>query len=188
MKNEPPPARADGTIAHRSLAPAGPAPGAAQPPLEATLASPTEHERSLSLVSRRAIAQIVRSAVAGSYGVTGLSDDRFAARFLVRLGLRPAAVVVRLGSGIRVDLRILVAAGLPVAEVARQVDSAVRYSLRQAIGRELDSVTIHVGGLRLQAAPLPEPLSGPALVEPPPATAVSAADLPASHSTGSDAA
>ena len=128
----------------------------------------------------------MRSAVAGSYGVTGLSDDRLASRLLVRLGLRPAAVAVRLESGIRVELRILVAAGLPVAEVARQVDSAVRYSVRRAIGRELDGVTIHVGGLRFQAAPLPEPLQGPALVEPAPATP--AADQPESHSTGSDAA
>jgi len=53
-----------------------PTPGAAQPPLEATLASPTEHEPSQLLVSRRAIGQIVRAAVAGSYGVTGLTDDR----------------------------------------------------------------------------------------------------------------
>ena len=129
------------------------------------LASPTEHEPSLSLVSRRAIGQIVRSAVAGSYGVTGLSDDRLAGQLLVRLGLRPPAILVRLGTGIRVELRILVAAGVPVAEVARQVDSAVRYSVRRAIGREIDSVTIHVGGLRFQAAPLPEPLPA-ALAEP----------------------
>ena len=188
MKNEPTPARADGTIAHRPPAPAGPAPGAAQRPLEATLASPIEHEPSLSLVSRRAIAQIVRSAVIGSYGVTGLSDDRLVGRFLVELGLRPPAIAVRLGGGIRVELRILVAAGLPVAEVARQVDSAVRYSVRQAIGREIEAVTIHVGGLRFHAAPPAEPVPGPALVEPSPASPASGADLADSHGTGSDAA
>jgi uncharacterized alkaline shock family protein YloU len=162
-----------------------PASGAAQPPLEAILASPTEHEPGLSLVSRRAIGQIVRSAVAGSYGVTGLSDDRLAGQLLVRLGLRPPAIVVRLGSGIRIELRVLVAAGVPVAEVARQVDATVRYSVRRAIGREIDSVTIHVGGLRFQAAPLPEPLPGPALVEP---YASGPDPVDALRGTGSDAA
>ncbi len=149
-----------------------PAPGAAQPPLEATLASPTEHESrppehgpSQSLVSRRAIGQIVRAAVAGSYGVTGLSDDRLAGQLLVRLGLRPPAILVRLDSGIQVDLRVLVAARVPVAEVARQVDSAVRYSVRQALGREIDALTIHVGGLRFQAGPLPSSPDGPTPVQ-----------------------
>ena len=124
--------------------------------MEATLPSPIQHEPSQSLVSRGAIGQVVRAAVVGSYGVTGLSDDRLVERLLVRLGLRPPAVLVRLGPGIQVELRILVAAGVPVAEVARQVDSAVRYAVRQAIEREIDGLTIHVGGLRFQAPPTPE--------------------------------
>jgi uncharacterized alkaline shock family protein YloU len=171
-----------------------PTPGAAQPPLEATLASPTEHEPSQLLVSRRAIGQIVRAAVAGSYGVTGLTDDRLAGQLLVRLGLRPPAIVVRLGSGIRVELRILVAPGVPVAEVARQVDSAVRYSVRQAVEREIDTLTIHVGGLRFQAGPLPEPIGGPTALRAAPAPSGSQpagppAEPPAEPpASGSDAA
>ena len=124
------------------------------PRVEVELPSPVQHEAGQSLVSRRAISQIVRAAVSGSYGVTGLSDDRPAQRLMAALGLRPAAVLVRLRAGIHVELRILVAAGLPVAEVARQVDSAVRYSVRRAIGREIETLTIHVGGLRFQGANL----------------------------------
>jgi uncharacterized alkaline shock family protein YloU len=149
MKNEPTPARADGTIAHRSAVPAAERPS---PRVEVELPSPVQHESGQSLVSRRAISQIVRAAVSGSYGVTGLSDDRPAQRLMALLGLRPPAILVRLRDGINVELRILVAAGVPVAEVARQVDSAVRYSVRRAIGREIDSRTIHVGGLRFQGA------------------------------------
>jgi uncharacterized alkaline shock family protein YloU len=164
-----------------------PAPGAAQPPLEATLPSPNEHEPSQSLVSRRAISQIVRTAVVGSYGVTGLTDDRLAGQLLVRLGLRPPAIQVRLGGGIRVELRILMASGVPAAEVARQVDSAVRYSVRQAIDREIDALTIHVGGLRFQAGPLPESIGSPT---PRPETAAAEPQLGPSDppTTGSDAA
>lgn len=121
------------------------------PRVEVELPSPVQHDAGQSLVSRRAIGQVVRAAVSGSYGVTGLSDERPVERLIASLGLRPPAVLVRLRGGIHVELRILVAAGVPVAEVARQVDSAVRYSVRRAIGREIDTLTIHVGGLRFQA-------------------------------------
>ena len=33
--------------------------------------------------------------------------------------------------------------------MARQVDSAVRYAIRQALGREVVRLTIHVDGLRV---------------------------------------
>jgi uncharacterized alkaline shock family protein YloU len=132
------------------------------PRVEAELPTPVQHEAGQSLVSRRAISQIVRAAVSGSYGVTGLSDDRPAKRLVAWLGLRPPSILVRLRGEIHVELRILVAAGVPVAEVARQVDSAVRYSVRRAIGREIDTLTIHVGGLRFQGANLgPGPSAAP---------------------------
>jgi uncharacterized alkaline shock family protein YloU len=107
----------------------------------------------------------VRAAVSSSYGVTGLADDGILPGLLARLRLRPRAVVVRIGGGLQVELRIMVAAGVPVAEVARQVDSAVRYSVRRAIGREIEQVTIVVGGLRLEAAPMPRPLAAPPAVD-----------------------
>jgi uncharacterized alkaline shock family protein YloU len=130
--------------------------------VEVKLPSPVQHEAGQSFVSRRAISHIVRAAVSGSYGVTGLLDDGLPERVLVRLGLRPPAILVRLAGGIQVELRILVAAGVPIAEVARQVDSAVRYSVQRAIGREIEAVTIHVGGLRFEAAPMPQPTAADA--------------------------
>ncbi len=99
----------------------------------------------------------MRAAASASYGVTGLADDGLPARLLVGAGIRPAAVRVRLGDGIRVELRILVAAGVPIAEIARQVDSVVRYSVRQAVDREIEQLTIYVGGMRLEPARMPDP-------------------------------
>jgi hypothetical protein len=74
----------------------------------------------------------------------------------------------------------------------------VRYSVRQALGREIDALTIHVGGLRFQAGPLPASPDSPILsradAEPgESAPADSLADSPADRSTprpapGSDAA
>jgi uncharacterized alkaline shock family protein YloU len=95
-----------------------------------------------AFVTRRALVEIVRVAVLGSYGVTGLAQS-----FLGRLGLGRPPIRVALRPEVAVDVRLTIAYGLPVAEVARQVDSAVRYSLRRALGREVGSVTIHVEGL-----------------------------------------
>ncbi len=95
-----------------------------------------------AIVTRRALVEIVRTAVLGSYGVMGLAES-----FLGRLGLGRAPIRVGLRPDVTVDVRLTIAYGLPVAEVARQVDSAVRYALRRALGREVGAVTIHVEGL-----------------------------------------
>jgi uncharacterized alkaline shock family protein YloU len=39
--------------------------------------------------------------------------------------------------------------------VASNVESAVRYSIHQALGRDVDSLVIHVGGLQVRGATSP---------------------------------
>ncbi len=104
-----------------------------------------------SLVSRRAVVDIVRSATLGSYGVIGFAGGGFIGWLGERLGLAPRGLHVRLGEGLIIELDLVVAHNLPIAEVARQVDSAVRYSIRRALEREVDRLIIHVDGLRLAA-------------------------------------
>lgn len=94
------------------------------------------------LVTQRALVEIVRTAVLGSYGVTGLAEP-----FLRRLRLGEPAIRVRIQPEVAVAVRLTIAYGLPVAEVARQVDSAIRYALRRALEREVGAVRIHVAGL-----------------------------------------
>ena len=103
-----------------------------------------------SIVTRRAIVDIVRTAVQSSYGVTGFSDPSFGRRVLRWIGLDRPGIRLTTEGGLRLDLFITVAYGVPVAEVARQVDSAVRYSLRHYVGAEVAGVTVHVDGLRYQ--------------------------------------
>jgi uncharacterized alkaline shock family protein YloU len=110
-----------------------------------------------SLASRRAIEEIVRAAVLGSYGVAGFVDDGPLGSVRRVFGLGARGVRVRTGDGFRVDLRLTVAFGLPVAEVARQVESAVRYALRRTLDREPDRLTIHVGRMRYE----PSTAAGP---------------------------
>ena len=119
-----------------------------------------------SIVSRRAVIDIVRTATLGSYGVTGFAGG-IIGRILERLGFAQPGIIVSFGDGVVgerppggcpalvVDLDLTVAYGVPIAEVARQVDSAVRYALRRALDREVARLTIHVHGLRYQPGDLP---------------------------------
>ena len=103
-----------------------------------------------SLVTGRALRDVVRTATLGSYGVTGFAGGPIG-RLIERLGLATPGVSVSIDDGIDVELDITVALGVPVAEVARQVDSAIRYAVRQAIDREVGRITIHVDGLHVPA-------------------------------------
>lgn len=113
-----------------------------------------------SLASRRAIEEIVRAAVLGSYGVVGFVDDDRWGRIRRLVGLGGSGVRVRTHPDFSVELQLTVAFGLPVAEVARQVDSAVRYALGRALDREPDRLTVHVGGMRYEPSSAP-PVDAP---------------------------
>jgi len=114
-------------------------------------------------VTRRAVVDVVRVATLGSYGVTGFAGGWIGA-VQERLGLGQPGIDVtfrgpttdaRARPDLAIDLAITVAYGLPIAEVARQVDSAVRYAIRNALGRDVSRLTIHVDGLRYQPGDLP---------------------------------
>ena len=144
---------------------------------------PTSPTPGRSIVTRRAVVDMVRTATLGSYGVTGFAGGVLG-RLLERLGLTHPGIRVTFGgeaaatvgpgtadatpapSGLTIDLDLTVAYGVPVAEVARQVDSAVRYAIRRALGREVERLTIHVDGLRYRPGDLPAapPTRDPAAV------------------------
>jgi uncharacterized alkaline shock family protein YloU len=115
---------------------------------------PTQPTAGRSLVTRRAVVDLVRSATLGSYGVTGLAGRRLE-RLFGWLGFGHPGIAVHLGDVLDIDLDLTVAYGVPVAEVARQVDSAVRYALRRALGREVRRLTIHIDGLRFDPGGAP---------------------------------
>jgi uncharacterized alkaline shock family protein YloU len=103
-----------------------------------------------SLVTGRALADIVRAATLGSYGVSAFASGPVA-RLLARFGLAQPGLTIRFDDGVEIDLDLTVALGVPVAEVARQVDSAVRYAVRGALGQEVGRIAIHVDGLHVPA-------------------------------------
>src|SRR5215510_12623937 len=103
------------------------------PPCEEDVARvPIEKTPGRSFVTRRAIADVVRAATLGSYGVTGFAGGPVE-RLLGRTGLVQPGLSIRVAGGIDIALDLDVALGVPVAEVARQVDSAVRYAVDRAV-------------------------------------------------------
>ena len=122
-----------------------------------------------SLVTRRAIRDLVRTAVLSTYGVTGFSGGGPLGRVLERLGIAHPGLRLAVGEALTVDLDLSVAYGLPVAEVARQVDASVRYALVDGLGREPDRISIRIGHLRHEPGRAPAPAAAPANHEPRPA-------------------
>jgi len=137
---------------------------------------PTASTPGRSLVTRRAVVDIVRTATLGSYGVSGFAGGGLFGGLLERLGLGQPGIHVtfeegtdlaaEIGTGLTINLDLTVAYGVPVAEVARQVDSAVRYAIRRALDTEVDRLTIHVDGLRFHPGDLPAaaPTANPSAV------------------------
>lgn len=100
-----------------------------------------------ALATRRAVTDIVRAATLGSYGVAGFAGGPIERLKALLEGRPPGLQVSVTNRELAIHLQLRVSYGLPVAEVARQVDSAVRYGIRRALGREIDRLTIRVGGL-----------------------------------------
>jgi uncharacterized alkaline shock family protein YloU len=113
---------------------------------------PTDPTPGRALVTRRAVVDIVRTAVLGSYGVTGFAGEGLLGAIRNAVGLGSRGIRVAVDETLAIDLDLTVAHGLPIAEVARQVDSAVRYAIRRALEREVDRLAIHVDGLRVRPA------------------------------------
>ena len=49
----------------------------------------------------------------------------------------------------KIDLYIIVLYGVKISEVASNVQSTVKYTLEKTLGLEIDSVNIHVQGVRV---------------------------------------
>jgi len=130
---------------------------------------PTHPIPGRSLVTRRALRDVVRNAALSVYGVSGLRSHGPFGEVVDRLGIGRKGIGLALDGELAIDLHLTVAYGLPVAEVARQVDASVRYAVKHAIGRDPDRVSIHVEGLRFEPGAPPPALTEPATDAPGPA-------------------
>lgn len=103
-------------------------------------------------VSTDVIANIAGGIVSESYGVVGMASKNFRDGFAELLGKENYArgVVVENESDLlKVDLYIIVLYGVKISEVASNVQTTVKYTLEKTLGLEIDSVNIHVQGVRI---------------------------------------
>lgn len=97
-------------------------------------------------IDERQVAQIVRSAALGCYGVMAVVGARWYQRLADRLGLGSHGVNVRAAPSLEVALNVELASGVPRDRVLANVSDVVRYTVQRDAGRPIDQLTLTVGG------------------------------------------
>ncbi len=103
------------------------------------------------LVSQRSIATIAWHAALESYGVVGLAPKNFAdgiANILVKDPVMGVDVHYN-GKKVDIDLYIIIEYGTRIKSVASSVASTVRFQVEKAFALPVNSVNVHVRGLRV---------------------------------------
>ena len=105
-------------------------------------------ERGRIAVAPEAIAQIVGSAAAESYGVVALAGRSRLSR-LVPWGIKKGVDVELRTDGLVVELRVVVEHRLKLAEVAGdRAGRASSYELDRMVGLPIASLEVHIDGVR----------------------------------------
>jgi uncharacterized alkaline shock family protein YloU len=94
-----------------------------------------------------AVAQIVGSAAAESYGVVALAGRGRLSR-LLPWGIKKGVDVDLGDEGLVVELRVIVEHGVKLVEVAETVRSRVQYELERMVGLPIASLEVHIDGVR----------------------------------------
>lgn len=101
-------------------------------------------------VSPNAIATIASHATLQSYGVVGLASKNLAAGFAKSITKDPnRGVSVRYEDNkIDIEVYVIVQYGTRIASVAKSVANTIRYNVEKALGVRVNSIDVHVAGLR----------------------------------------
>ena len=102
-------------------------------------------------VSPNAIATIAYYATVESYGVVGLAPRNIADGIVKSITREPSrGVSVRYdGEDIDIEIHIVVEYGTRINSVAESVANTVRYHVEKALGLKVNTVNVHVAGLRV---------------------------------------
>jgi uncharacterized alkaline shock family protein YloU len=101
-------------------------------------------------VSPNAIATIAYHATLSSYGVVGLASKNLAtglAQTITREPNRGVSVHYD-GDKVDIDLYVIIQYGTRITSVATSVANTVRFNVEKALGLRVNSVDVHVAGLR----------------------------------------
>ncbi|MBV6393673.1 MAG: hypothetical protein KPEEDBHJ_02915 [Anaerolineales bacterium] len=102
-------------------------------------------------VSPNAVATIAYHAVLQSYGVVGLAPKNLADGIVSSITREPSrGVSVRyLEDEIHIDVHVIVEYGTRINSVAESVANTVRFHVEKALGLKVNTVNVHVAGLRI---------------------------------------
>ena len=104
-------------------------------------------------ISPNAVATIAYHAIRQSYGVVGLAPKNLADGIVSTITREPArGVSVRYrGEEIDIDIHIIVEYGTRINSVAESVANAVRFKVERALGLHVNTVNVHIAGLRISS-------------------------------------
>ena len=102
-------------------------------------------------ISPTAVATIAYHATLQSYGVVGLAPKNLAdgiVSTITREPLRGISVRYK-GEDIDIDINVIVEYGTRINSVAESVANSVRFNVEKALGLHINTVNVHVAGLRI---------------------------------------
>ena len=102
-------------------------------------------------ISPNAIATIAYHATLESYGVVGLAPRNIAddiVKSITHEPLRGVSVDYN-GEEIDIEINIIVEYGTRINSVAESVANTVRYHVEKALGLRVNTINVHVAGLRV---------------------------------------
>jgi uncharacterized alkaline shock family protein YloU len=102
-------------------------------------------------ISPTAIATIAYHATLESYGVVGLAPKSLAdgiVHSITRVPMRGVSVRYN-GEDIDIEVNVIVEYGTRITSVAESVANTVRFHVEKALGLRVNSVSVHVAGLRV---------------------------------------
>lgn len=102
-------------------------------------------------ISPNAVATISYYATLQSYGVVGLAPKNLADGLVHTITREPSrGVTVRYnGESIDIDIHIIVEYGTRINSVADSVANTIRFHVEKALGLKVNSVNVHIAGLRV---------------------------------------
>ena len=102
-------------------------------------------------ISPNAVATIAYHATLQSYGVVGLAPKNLTEGIVSSITREPSrGISVRYkGDDIDIDINVVVEYGTRINSVAESVASTVRFHVEKALGLRVNSVNVHVAGLRI---------------------------------------
>jgi uncharacterized alkaline shock family protein YloU len=102
-------------------------------------------------ISPNAVAAIAYNAVLESYGVVGLAPKNLAdgiVKTMTRDSSRGITVGYN-GEDIDIEVHIIVEYGTRISSVAESVKNTIRFHVEKALGLKVNSISVHVAGLRI---------------------------------------